>query len=114
MREHPQPGKRIFTFVELDALAGNRWPTDAMKAVATGNVLAAQLMVCAGMIAERDRRRAAVEIVYRYVGSLEPDLSAVRQRSRDEVLHHFLLTVNRDRLAGELHEIDVVIHAVEA
>ena len=58
--------------------------------------------------------RRAGEIVDADVGDLEQDLSAVGEPAGDQVLHHLLLAVDRDALADQLAEIDVVQRAVEA
>src|SRR5216110_1620391 len=82
-----------------------------MKPVAARDEVAGELLTRA-CIGEADRGRHPVEIVDAHAGSLEDDLAAGGEPCRDQVLYHFVLGVDRDRLAaGQLGEIDAMAAA---
>ena len=59
-------------------------------------------------------RRSIIDLLDRLGLGIEPDLSAVREPSRDEVLNHLLLSIDRDPAAGQRPKIDPMLLAVEA
>ena len=79
-----------------------------MEAIAAADKIADDLVRLA-VVLEANARRLAIEIVNADVTRLEQNLSAVMQARLDEIFHHLVLRVDRDRApAGQLVHVDAV------
>jgi hypothetical protein len=85
-----------------------RLAAHAVEAVAAGDVIAVERLLPA-VADESDP-----PLVHTGGGGLEEDGPSVGEPAGDEVLHHLVLAVDGDRLAGQLLEGDAVRAAVEA
>ncbi len=72
-----------------------------METVTAGDEVALQLLLAA-VVPEVHGRPVAGQAVHADVGDLEPDVAAVGQPLRDQVLDDLLLAVHRDGPAGEV------------
>ncbi len=108
-----QPREREVALVHPQRAGRDRRPRHAVRSVAAGHEVAAQL-VGLPVRAIAHQRPRGVEIRQRHVLDLEPDRPAGRQARGDEVLDHLLLPVDRDRAPeGQVRERDAVAGAVE-
>src|ERR1700722_1006100 len=109
LRQNSEPAKRIFTLVNFQRRSRQRRPADSMKAVATRNEIALERLRHTAALKLNLRLRdcaARVTIVNADRLGLENNLPAGRNPRRDEILDHLVLRVNRDRLPGQLREIN--------
>ena len=105
-RENAQPAERIVAFVGSQMLRWNRGTADAVKAVAPGDEIAADL-VRHGVQLKTHARLRRRDLVHRHVLDVEIEGPARRPARRDQILHHFVLAVDGDRpTAGEFREVD--------
>src|SRR3546814_2481187 len=74
-------------------------PADTVEAVASGDEIAGQLMVRA-IPAEADLRRRAIDVMDAGPFGLEMDMTTGGKPGSDQVLHHLVPAVDRDRLAA--------------
>ncbi len=85
-----------------------------MEAVAAGDEVAFELVLSA-VLAPAHARSVRLELVDADVGDVELDGPSGVETGADQVLHHFLLAVDRDRAAaGQRREVDPVSAAAEA
>jgi hypothetical protein len=110
--EDAEPGERVLAVVDAEVAGRDRRPAQAVEAVATGHHVAHEPDLLAA-VAELHRRLIGEEISHPDIFHLEEDGPAGGQARPDEVLHHLLLAVHRDALAGELGEVDSVATAVD-
>ena len=90
-------------------------PAHAVKAVATGDRVAAKLELLA-LAPEANRAVTPIDVVRASRRSTSNRMSAAAaSRALDQILHHFLLAVDGDGApAGELGEVDAMAGAAEA
>ena len=95
-------------------IRGNRFARHAVEAIASGDEVALELDAFpVERVAQLGRVRA--HVVRAHVLDLEVQPLPRREARGDEILHHFLLTVHRDRAsAGEVLEVDAMVAALEA
>ncbi len=98
MPSHANGYTRSKIFSTFEGMLGTR---NAVEAIAAGDEVAFQHLLCAAGIAEAHARRRAVDAVQGDVLHFETDRPAGRDAGGDQVLHHFLLAVDGDRMTGE-------------
>ena len=112
LREDADPGERVFAVVERQRALRNRRPAHPMKAVASGDEIAGKLRLFAVLAKADARARLQIGKAHRF--GLEQDLSPGVEVRVDEVLHHFVLAVDRHHLAGQVGQGDAMALAGKA
>src|SRR5215210_5308554 len=111
--EDPEPGERVLPLVHDEHALRYRRPAHPVEAVAPGYEVASQLVVLAILLIA-DGRLLRLEVFDADGFGFEDDLSARLEPGGDEVFHHLVLAVDRDRASpGELEQVDAVALPVE-
>ena len=108
-----QPCERIYALVHLHLVGRNGWLTNAARSVTAGNEVARHL-VRLFPVAEANLGQAQIEISNAGVFDLEPQRLAGRDARANQILHHFVLPIDRDSAAaGQLRERNAMAVAAE-
>jgi hypothetical protein len=83
-----------------------------VEPVTAGDDVAAQRLL-APLVAEANRGPLGPDSEGGGMRNIEPDVTSGGDACGDQVLHHLLLTVDRDRTAGQGTEVDTVAASVE-
>jgi hypothetical protein len=78
-----------------------------VKTVASGDEIAAQLLRVSGCVAKPDHRLRCVEMVDCDVARFKGDRAAIGKTRGDQVFYDLVLTVDHDRFAGEVGEVQM-------
>src|SRR6185437_1158140 len=113
LRENSQPSEWVVAFENAQHSVWNAGPADAVKAIAAGDEIAGHLLLTA-LVPETDLWVLCRHIVDAHVFDFEMQRFPVGKMERHKVLHHLLLTVNRDTLLDESLEINAMQIAVDA
>src|SRR5262245_25845071 len=113
LRQNADPPERVFAVVFGEHAGGNARSANAVEAVAAADEVTVELLELT-FVAEPDLRRSPREIVDAHIVDPEHDLAAVGEPFRYQVLHHLLLSVDRNALPDQVAEVDVVQCALEA
>src|SRR5215472_3896966 len=111
-RQDAEPGEGIEALIEGDLASGHHAAANAMGAIAAGDEVAGDLPGLACLAVAQDR--LAGNALQGDIRDLEMDRSAIGEAGGDQVLHHLMLAVDRDGLAGEGLEVDAVTPARKA
>src|SRR3954468_16612335 len=94
--EDAQPGEGVLSLVHGQDAVWDGRPAHPMEPIAASDDVAGQLLVFT-ILPVTDRWLLRPEVVDAGVLGLEDDLSARIDPGADEVLHHLVLAINRDR-----------------
>ena len=112
-REDSEPAERVLARVRREDAGRDAVAAHAVEPVATGDHVALELVRDA-LVQVADARPLGIQVVHRDVSRLEQERPFRREASGDEVLHDFLLAVDRDAPAREVGERDPVPAPLEA
>jgi hypothetical protein len=113
--QYAEPCERVVMLEGLQYPVGDRRPTNTVEAVASGDEIAAQLLLNVVRVAEADARLVTVEIHHSHVGDLEVDPVTGYVACGEQVLDHLLLRIqNRRAPARQLRHWDAGSRTIEA
>jgi hypothetical protein len=114
LRKYAQPAEWVLSVEFGKHTCGEAGAADSVKAVAACDVIAMEFFRRARRT-KTDGRVRGINAVYADVAYLEYDRETRLKSRRNQILDHFLLGVNRDRLAsGQIVKVDAVASAVES
>src|SRR6476661_5240032 len=113
LRQDAQPAERIVSFEYTEHAVRNARPADAVEAVATHYEIAVDFLASPAML-ETDFRFLRLQVVNCDVVDLKEQRRAVGNSTVHEILHHFLLPVNRNALVHQFFEVNTVQIAIDA
>src|SRR6185295_12476124 len=113
LRQDAEPTKRIVSLEHTQHAVRNAWPANTMETVAPRYEIAVDFLMPPIML-ETDFRLLCFQVVNRDVVDLEEQRRAVGDPTLHEILHYFLLPVDRDALVHQLLEVDTLQIAIDA
>src|SRR5688572_94901 len=110
--KNTEPPEGINALIDPNTVFRNRRSADAVKTIAPCDEVASDLLRLV-VVSEAYLRLVRLEVDYGNVSNLEMQRPSSSHASRDEILHDFVLAVDRDAPSGQCRQIDAAALTVD-